>query len=545
MPPSRVIPGRYPPPGTSPIADAIRERRGARGITSLDAALLHVPPVAQGWNSLLGAIRTKGKLPGDLREAIILRVAALNGASYEWLHHEHVGRSHGLTSHQLFVIRNTHDHSCSPVTPGVLSSLQAAGIVFADASTKDVRVPSDVTTGLRTALALWLDGEGGDLVSDGATKEDVLDDLLVEAAAVTATYNMVSRLLLALDVDGMADDPVAWPYVRQEHFIPLPSSPSHHIHAVTLTTNPTAPWIALTNSLLTDHTMWDRLVPFLLAPQEPAAPRGYNVLLHDARGHGKSSTAPASNGQGENEQGDNELGEGGRLTIPQLARDLADVLAALSIPLVRAVVGVSQGGATALSFAAQFPHRTKAVVACDTGPRTPAGNRAAWDERIALARTTEAEQGDGAGMAALADVTIPRWFPSGSPCFPGDASGHPPGERAARGRWVADMIKSTSIPGFALGASALQDYDLYPATDVNGGQALLESRLPVLLVAGSLDGGGKVGAGMRKLRDEWNEARGEEGVQVEYAEIEGAGHLPMIDQTEKFWDVLDKYLRSL
>ncbi|KAL1686182.1 beta-ketoadipate enol-lactone hydrolase [Schizophyllum commune] len=535
MPPSRVIPGRYPPPGTSPVADAIRERRGARGITSLDAALLHVPPVAQGWNSLLGAIRTKGKLPGDLREAIILRVAALNGAAYEWLHHEHVGRSHGLTSHQLFVIRNTNDHSCSPVTPGVLSSLQAAGLVFADASTKDVRVPPDVTTGLRTALALWLDGQGGDLLSDGATKEDVLDDLLVEAAAVTATYNMVSRLLLSLDVDGMADDPVAWPYVWQEHLIPLPSSPSHHIHAVTLTTNPAAPWIALTNSLLTDHTMWDRLVPFLLAPQEPAAPRGYNVLLHDARGHGKSSTAPEDDGQG----------EGGRLTIPQLARDLADVLAALNIPLVRAVVGVSQGGAAALSFAAQFPHRTKAVVACDTGPRTPAGNRAAWDERIALARTTEAEQGEGAGMTALADVTIPRWFPSGSPCFPGDASGHPPGERAARGKWVADMIKSTSIPGFALGASALQDYDLYPPSTDNGGQALLESRLPVLLVAGSLDGGGKVGAGMRKLRDEWNEARGGEGVQVEYAEIEGAGHLPMIDQTEKFWEVLDKYLRSL
>ncbi|KAI5893079.1 alpha/beta-hydrolase [Schizophyllum commune H4-8] len=527
MPPSRVIPGRYPPPGTSPIADAIRERRGARGITSLDAALLHVPPVAQGWNSLLGAIRTKGKLPGDLREAIILRVAALNGAAYEWIHHEHVGRSHGLTSHQLFVIRNTHDHSRSPVTPGVLSSLQAAGIVFADASTKDVRVPPDVTSGLRTALALWLDGEGGDLLNEGASKDDVLDDLLVEAAAVAATYNMVSRLLLSLDVDGMADDPVAWPCVKQEHFIPFPSSPTHHIHAITLTTNPTAPWIALTNSLLTDHTMWDRLVPFLLAPQEPAAPRGYNVLLHDARGHGQSSTTP------------------GPLTIPQLARDLADVLAALNIPLVRAVVGVSQGGAAALSFAAQFPHRTKAVVACDTGPRTPAGNRAAWDERIALVRTSEAEQGDGAGMAALADVTIPRWFPSGSPCFPGDASGHPPGERAARGKWVADMIKSTSVPGFALGASALQDYDLYPPSADNGGQALLESRLPVLLVAGSLDGGGKVGAGMLKLADEWNEARGGEAVQVEYAEIEGAGHLPMIDQTEKFWEVLDKYLRSL
>jgi len=68
---SRVVSGRYPPPGTDPIADAIRERRGARGITPLDAALLHAPPIASGFNTLLGAIRTKGKLPGDTREAMV------------------------------------------------------------------------------------------------------------------------------------------------------------------------------------------------------------------------------------------------------------------------------------------------------------------------------------------------------------------------------------------------------------------------------------------------------------------------------------------
>ena len=69
---SRVVPGRYPPPGTDIHADAIRERRGARGITPLDANLLHVPSVAGGFNTLLGAIRTKGKLPGDIREAMVI-----------------------------------------------------------------------------------------------------------------------------------------------------------------------------------------------------------------------------------------------------------------------------------------------------------------------------------------------------------------------------------------------------------------------------------------------------------------------------------------
>lgn len=68
---SRWIPGRYPTPGTSLIADAIRQRRGERGLTPLDGALLHVPPVAEGWNTLLGAVRTKGNLPGDIRELMV------------------------------------------------------------------------------------------------------------------------------------------------------------------------------------------------------------------------------------------------------------------------------------------------------------------------------------------------------------------------------------------------------------------------------------------------------------------------------------------
>lgn len=66
--PSRIVPGRFPPPGTDTIADAVRERRGARGLTPLDGALLHTPLIARGFNSLLGAIRTQGNLAGDIRE---------------------------------------------------------------------------------------------------------------------------------------------------------------------------------------------------------------------------------------------------------------------------------------------------------------------------------------------------------------------------------------------------------------------------------------------------------------------------------------------
>lgn len=40
------IPAKSPPKGTNPIADAIRERRGARGLTPLDQALLNAPEIA-------------------------------------------------------------------------------------------------------------------------------------------------------------------------------------------------------------------------------------------------------------------------------------------------------------------------------------------------------------------------------------------------------------------------------------------------------------------------------------------------------------------
>ncbi len=42
------------------------------------------------------------------------------------------------------------------------------------------------------------------------------DNLFVEAAAVVATYNMVSRFLVSLDVGGGSDDLVPWPADEQE-----------------------------------------------------------------------------------------------------------------------------------------------------------------------------------------------------------------------------------------------------------------------------------------------------------------------------------------
>lgn len=68
----------------------------------------------------------------------------------------------------------------------------------------------------------------------------------------------------------------------------------------------------------------------------------------------------------------------------------------------------------------------------------------------------------------------------------------------------------------------------------------------VLLLAGSLDGGGNIGKGLQHLRDEWNTVRrqGRNAKPVEYVEIMFAGHLPMIDEAERFAEVLRSFLDS-
>ena len=69
---SRLVSERYPAPGQDEVADAIYARRGGtRGLCSLDANLLNAPVIALGYNSLLDAIRNKGKLAGVIREAMV------------------------------------------------------------------------------------------------------------------------------------------------------------------------------------------------------------------------------------------------------------------------------------------------------------------------------------------------------------------------------------------------------------------------------------------------------------------------------------------
>ncbi|THH04704.1 hypothetical protein EW146_g10110 [Bondarzewia mesenterica] len=195
--PARV-PYVFPPPGTDPIADAIRARRENGTLLDLDGVLLNAPLVAQGWNAIASVIRDNNTIPATMRELFILRSAVLNSATYQWLQHEPVGRGAGLTTSQLQTIRfappfvgMVHEHAeHAQAFNGTLSPSLAAALDFADWSTKAVRIPQNVYDNLGVFLT---------------------DKQMVEATATVGMYNFVSRFVVGLNIDDEMDVPVPIP----------------------------------------------------------------------------------------------------------------------------------------------------------------------------------------------------------------------------------------------------------------------------------------------------------------------------------------------
>lgn len=153
------------------VADRIRHRRGGH-LTPLDGMLLHSPAFADGWNSLLGAVRGASTLPPDIRELAILRVAELNQADYEWSAHAPVAEAAGMTADQLAALRIGGDLD-------VLDARQRAVVAYTDAMTTKVTVPDEVFQALGEYFG---------------------PQQIVELTVTIAAYNMVSRFLVALEV---------------------------------------------------------------------------------------------------------------------------------------------------------------------------------------------------------------------------------------------------------------------------------------------------------------------------------------------------------
>jgi 3-oxoadipate enol-lactonase/4-carboxymuconolactone decarboxylase len=135
------------------------------------------------------------------------------------------------------------------------------------------------------------------------------------------------------------------------------------------------PTLVLGNSLGTDFSLWDPVLPRLM--------RHFRVIRFDMRGHG-ASDAP----------------EGG-YTMEQLAGDLAAVVQAAGLEKFH-YCGVSLGGMVGMAYAQRPDHRVDKLVLSNTAVQFPPD---VWSARI--------ENVERAGMTAIEQAVLGRFFTPG------------------------------------------------------------------------------------------------------------------------------------
>ncbi len=159
------------------LVAAIRARRGGT-LLNLDRMLLHSPPLAEGWNGFLRAVRSELAVSPKLRELAICAVALLNRADYEYRHHAPAFLQSGGSAAQLDALGRAGG-SVNDAT--VFDATERAVLALALEMTRTVDVSAATMASVRAVLAN--------------------DRHVVEIVGVIATYNMVSRFLVALGVE--------------------------------------------------------------------------------------------------------------------------------------------------------------------------------------------------------------------------------------------------------------------------------------------------------------------------------------------------------
>ncbi|CAM4043928.1 carboxymuconolactone decarboxylase family protein [Bordetella muralis] len=157
-------------PETRPLVERIERERSS--VPNLYRMLLNSPPVAQGWLTYLTAIRQQTGLSPKLREMLILRVAVLNQADYEFEQHLPIALQAGCRQAEMTALKNGDF--------GPLDTGERAAMAYCDEMTREIRVRDSTFAAVREAFD---------------NKE------IVEITATVAAYNMVSRFLEAIQVD--------------------------------------------------------------------------------------------------------------------------------------------------------------------------------------------------------------------------------------------------------------------------------------------------------------------------------------------------------
>jgi alkylhydroperoxidase family enzyme len=157
------------------IVDAVRARRGGT-LLNLDRMLLNSPALIRGWNAHLKEIRENLSLDDKYKEIGMCGVAILNRAEYEFIHHAPELLKAGGTQAQVDELRKIDTLAFNT---SLFDATELDVIALTVAMTRHIEVPVEVMERLQKTLG---------------------NQETVEMVAVVATYNMVSRFLIATGV---------------------------------------------------------------------------------------------------------------------------------------------------------------------------------------------------------------------------------------------------------------------------------------------------------------------------------------------------------
>ncbi len=193
------------PPSVADIYARIAARRRPRPLIPLDLTLLHSPPVANGYNAFVSALRTETIVPASLLELAVCRVAILTTAVYEWNIHAALALKAGLSPEALETARSAPPRGLTAASTGT-----GTGAVVEESnqnlkgSSSEVRSGSETLSEKEAAVLRYTDEATLDVRVHHTTFEHLkihFDDReILELVTVVAGYNAVSRILVPLDV---------------------------------------------------------------------------------------------------------------------------------------------------------------------------------------------------------------------------------------------------------------------------------------------------------------------------------------------------------
>jgi len=158
------------------IIDAVRKRRGGE-LSELDRLLLHSPAFTEGYNFFLGKVRNNLTTVPKLRELAMCTVAVVNKADYEYNAHLPLFVAAGGTSEQGEAILNLES---AIKNTSLFNDTEIAVLRLTLEMTRDVKVTPETFELAKKAM--------------GGNQE------LVDLVGTIATYNLVSRFLVAFEL---------------------------------------------------------------------------------------------------------------------------------------------------------------------------------------------------------------------------------------------------------------------------------------------------------------------------------------------------------